>query len=65
VRLIAARKFFEVDAAFGFETHVDNGVTGFDRRDCAHDDAAFKALIAGTAELFVKKRFEIVARWIG
>ena len=62
--VFAAAEFFEIDAAFAFETYVDYGVTCFDCSDRAHDDAAFKALIAGAAELFVKERFEIVARGV-
>ena len=63
--VFATGKFLEVDAAFGFEAYVDNGHAVFDRCDSAFYDAAFKAAVFCTTELFVEKRFEIVARGVG
>ncbi len=60
--VFAARKFLEGDAAFALEADVDHGKAVFDRSDGSLDDAAFKAIFAGTAELFVQHRLKIGAR---
>jgi uncharacterized membrane protein YGL010W len=52
-------------AAFALEADVDHGLVVFDRGDGALDDAAFKAAVAGAAELFVEERREIVAGGVG
>ena len=61
VRLAGGGEFAQGHAAFALEADVDHGKAVFDCSDGALDDAAFEAVFAGAAELFIEERLEIGA----